>query len=219
MFFYDLVLETLFPSLCSNCSALVPKGDAFCSVCISQLQMVPTVFFAVNKKISLKVFAAAAYTGPMQQLVLKKFSQQIIASQQMARLMLAFTPIRTYSFDLIVPVPLHWSRYAKRGYNQAYESAKVLGRELAIPVCSLVRRKKRTVYQSTLSSADRKANVIDAFEVSRIRRLLGNSEMSGKHILLVDDLCTTGATLIGVATALADYQPASITAVVGCRAI
>lgn len=91
--------------------------------------------------------------------------------------------------DLVVPVPLHPRRAAERGYNQAHELAKVIGRSLGVPVAEACERVRETAPQSRLTLPQRRANVRGAFRVIR-PELVEN-----RRLLLVDDVWTTGATL------------------------
>lgn len=94
------------------------------------------------------------------------------------------------SFELIVPVPLHRSRLLKRGYNQSSKFAEGLSSSLKIPWDeSITIRRDKTTTQTKKTRMQRWENVKDVFTVSQ------NSKISGKRILLVDDVITTGATL------------------------
>lgn len=95
--------------------------------------------------------------------------------------------------DLIIPVPLHPRRQWKRGYNQAAVIAGVLSEELGVPMdTKLLRRTRNTTSQTKKTHEERQSNVADAFALNtrRLHVLEGK-----KHILLVDDVFTTGATL------------------------
>jgi len=91
--------------------------------------------------------------------------------------------------DCIVPVPLHWLRKLKRGYNQSEMICNELARRLEIPVCNAVRRSRWTPPQASLSKANRGKNLKNAFIVSLPECI------QGKVVLLFDDVMTTGVTL------------------------
>ena len=115
--------------------------------------------------------------------------------------------------DQFIPVPLHWSRQWRRGFNQAFELASELSGMFDAPCDDLLRRKRATIAQTTMQSATARIdNVRGAFMLPR------PVDLSGLNIWLVDDVCTTGATLHAAATALRDVpaanRPASISAVV-----
>jgi ComF family protein len=100
--------------------------------------------------------------------------------------------------DLLVPVPLHSSRERRRGFNQAALLARSLGERVDVPVAGrLLRRTRATSPQvRTAGAAARRANVAGAFAVAE------QSRVPGRTVLLVDDVCTTGATLRACADAL-----------------
>lgn len=178
-----------------------------------------SVYLPITPKKSLKLFAISAYKDPLRSLILKKSYSDILSSKQLAKLIFDMTPIEKFNFDYIVHIPLHWTRYAKRGYNQSAVMAKVLGKSLEIPHLNVLKRKKRTIFQSKLSFAKRQLNVKDAFDVRFKYRQEGGKFLKDKKILLIDDLCTTGATLKNAARILLKFNPQSISAVVACRVV
>lgn len=95
--------------------------------------------------------------------------------------------------DIVVPVPLHWSRYYQRGYNQAAIIAEVLAAELGASFePHLLRRRRRTKTQTHLSVSEKTRNVAGAFSLNQ----KAASRVTGaRHVLLVDDVFTTGSTL------------------------
>lgn len=104
------------------------------------------------------------------------------------------------SADYIIPVPLHWLRKYKRGYNQAEWFARgiIYGRDKPVLITSGLYRKKRTRTQVKLDKADRRKNVQGAFGITDdLKRLIKD-----KDILLVDDVITTGATTAACAEIL-----------------
>lgn len=103
--------------------------------------------------------------------------------------------------DAVIPVPLHWTRRWSRGYNQAEVIAQVLADKMGAPVLKgVLYRCRRTRTQTKLSIGNKSANVAGAFKVKRGFRLSGVS-----HILLVDDVFTTGATLHSCYLAMKPY--------------
>ena len=113
--------------------------------------------------------------------------------------------------QVLVPVPLHWRRQLVRGYNQA----EVIARHLAaagpkrIPVARPLRRVRNTETQTHLHShAKRASNLRDAFA------LVDGRPLAGRHVTLVDDVWTTGATMQAIARVLKTARPASLSAIV-----
>ena len=104
--------------------------------------------------------------------------------------------IEEWGIDLIVPVPLHWRRRRKRGYNQAEIVARYLGELTGIPVDKhLVIRKKYTEPQKTLNNKERVKNLKHVFDVRKMT-------VRAKNILLIDDIYTTGSTIDAISKVL-----------------
>lgn len=99
------------------------------------------------------------------------------------------------AIDTLVPVPLHTSRLKNRGYNQAKELAIALAELAGYPLTSdAIVRHRDTRQQVGLNQRERLANMQDAFTAQA-------HHVQGKSLLLIDDVCTTGATLVGCANA------------------
>jgi ComF family protein len=112
--------------------------------------------------------------------------------------------------DIVVPVPLHFRRYYRRGFNQAYE----LARHLEVPCVRALRRRRATVTQTDLPEAERHRNVTGAFAVRRAAR----RHVQGSIAILVDDVSTTGATLDACAMALLEAGAREVRALTAARA-
>lgn len=105
-----------------------------------------------------------------------------------------------WQVDVICAVPLHWSRYVERGYNQSALLAKHLSKHSGIPYQPLLKRVKRTQQQAKLSKSERLKNVQDAFVAKQV---LGT-------VLLVDDVITSGATSQACTEALLEAGASSV---------
>jgi ComF family protein len=105
--------------------------------------------------------------------------------------------------DVIVPVPLHASRLRERGYNQSELLAWEVSRAIGLPVnTSALERARKTKSQMTLGAAERHQNVVAAFSCSK--------ELARQNVLLIDDVCTTGATLDACAAAMKEKGATSV---------
>lgn len=112
--------------------------------------------------------------------------------------------------DMVVPVPLHWTRKWKRGYNQAEVIAEAVAEALGAPMrTDLLRRRKRTTTQTRMEVEDKRKNVAEAF-VSTPSLADIAAQDSVRHLLLIDDVFTTGATLHACFAALRTVLPASV---------
>jgi ComF family protein len=112
--------------------------------------------------------------------------------------------------DAVVPVPLHPSRRRERGFNQAHD----LARHLGVRVSTALERVRPTVPQVSLAAARRHGNVRDAFAPTRAAAAL-----SGKIVVLVDDVSTTGATLDACARVLEENGVGEVRALTAARVV
>jgi ComF family protein len=107
--------------------------------------------------------------------------------KQLGKLLLNYS--NEWEIDVIIPIPLHQLKKAERGYNQSFYIAKGVGKILNIPVNqNIVKRKKFTQSQTTMNLKEREENIRGAFVIKK------PGGITGKNILLIDDVITTGAT-------------------------
>jgi ComF family protein len=124
-----------------------------------------------------------------------KYRNQTVLAKPLAQLMADYWDESPMPADLLIPVPLQSARHRQRGYNQADLLARELGRIIDLPVQTTgLQRTRDTKSQMSLSVSDRVQNMREAFVYQPHKRQNG-SGVSGKHVLVIDDVCTTGATL------------------------
>ncbi len=141
-------------------------------------------------------YSFGAYEDTLRELIhLFKYGRIRPLAGRLGELMVSAIP-RDQTFDLVVPVPLHWRRRLERGFNQSELLARAVARRYGARPVNAVRRKRSTAAQAGLSNAKRRSNVAGAFVVRR------TAALDGRRVLLVDDVMTTGATLGSCAAAL-----------------
>ncbi len=134
------------------------------------------------------------YEGELRTLIhLFKYAGIQTLARPLGNLLLTALP-REQRFDVIAPMPLHWFKQWRRGFNQSELLARQVARRWNVPVRRLVRRIRSTSAQAGLTGAMRHANVQNAFRAK--------AAVHGKRVLLVDDVMTTGATARACAAAL-----------------
>ena len=128
-----------------------------------------------------------------------KYRNRPDIGEDMGRLMANEMQIAHFfdGIDMLLPVPLSRKRLRQRGYNQSEELARGISDVTHLPIITnAVRRKHFIKSQTQLNRYERQENVMDMFELHDARQLKGH------HVLLIDDICTTGATLMACAEAL-----------------
>ena len=159
--------------------------------------------------------SAALYEGPVREaLHALKFSGKTALAAPLGDLLLtACAAGLPAAPDLVVPVPLHRARERERGFNQAVLLGRRLARGLAVPFGGrALRRVRSTRPQAELSAVERRANVRGAFMVRPAAAL------RGRHVLLVDDVLTTGATVSECAQVVLAAGAASVGVLTVARA-
>jgi len=151
----------------------------------------------------------------VQRLVRAKNHSQRTAAWQLGELVAQRAPCPWDLFDGVVPVPLHWTRWWRRGFNQAEIMARAVCMHHALPLFLPLTRTKQTKFQAEIGGvAPRLDNVADAFAfVNEQQKLL----CSGRSLLLVDDVVTSGATVVALARLLYRAGAKRVSVVVSAR--
>lgn len=213
----------VYPKLCVVCNGhLLKTEQGFCFTCEQEL---PRTYDELNPASNPagRVFwgrfpveaAAACFVfsgeGKVQELVhnLKYNGRKdagIAAGFYFGNILKTISPFLTA--DLLIPVPLHEDKLHKRGYNQATCFAQGLSEALNVPYNeSILLRLKATSSQTRKSREERWENVGEVFAVS------AKNKLEGKHIIIVDDVVTTGATIEACALPLLDIPGVKISVV------
>ena len=141
-------------------------------------------------------YSYGAYEGKLRDIIhLLKYQRIEPLAKPLANLLIKALPL-DQRFDCIVPIPIHWMRRISRGFNQAELIAKPLAHYMSVPIVKALRRKNYRAPQVGLTNAQRRENVRGVFYVRK------PEQVDGLHILLVDDVFTTGATASACAKAL-----------------
>jgi ComF family protein len=209
------VLESLLPADCLLCAGWLPwrQEGGVCPDCWERLAWSPGSRRPRRGPLAAVAWAAD-HGGDLRHLVhLLKFERfdpiGIPLGRAAARRLPRHVTCRGGRPPVVVPVPLHWTRRWRRGYNPAALLARGVARELALPILprALVRR-RRGRHQVGLGRRDRLAALAGVFAA----RPSAARHLRGRSILLVDDVVTTGATMEACATALRTAGATHVTA-------
>ena len=197
--------------LCPPCRAdLPPMVDVLCPVCAERSPAGPCGACLKNPPHFDATIAACAYGFPTDKLIqAMKYRRKLAVAHLLTEIMLEGSlPVG----DLMVPVPLAVARLRQRGFNQAVEIARPLARALKLPLeLQGCKRRLDTVAQATLPWAARRKNVRHAFECTL--------DLSGRSVIVVDDVMTTGATLNEFALTLKNHGAIRVSNWVAARAL
>ncbi len=206
----------LFAPCCVLCGEKVGSNISLCESCLQDLPRIPSCCYRCGLPLKNKLnntlcgqcqqslppidylISSLHYAYPVSYLVSQlKFQHHLVHAKIFAQLLL--TTLQAHSLyhsiplpEIIIPVPLHKKRLRQRGFNQALEIARPISKTLAIPVSTgLIRRAKYTQAQSLLNAVERRKNLRHSFTLIK--------PISAQHIVLVDDVVTTGTTVYELA--------------------
>ena len=200
--------------VCDDCwKAVRPIPPPFCTVCGDPLlswrmSSEPCADCRLKRSHISSGRTVGTYEGSLRSILQAfKYDRRRSLGAPLGRLMRLRGSDVLADADCVVPVPLHWRRRWRRGFNQALD----LARHLEVPVqCALVRR-RHTRTQTDLPADARLRNVRDAFAINR------RAAVSGLRIVLVDDVSTTGATLEACAVVLVAAGAAEVRTLTAAR--
>ncbi len=188
-------LDKIEGNICSKCGERLPQENLkVCDHCKdTKYNFVSNRSCFYYNDIASKIIKNLKYN-------LKKYIAKDIAKMMLLR----------YEFfenvDILTYVPISKTRKRERGFNQSEEIAKEIGRALNLPVKNLLIKKDGGRHQADLNMSQRLTNPVNSFEIFKENKNL----ISGKRILIVDDVFTTGSTLSECAKVLNTLKPKSI---------
>ena len=221
-------LDLLYPAVCVNCDCPVESGESLCTDCRESASRIEAPFCATcsqpfdgeidgpfscancqDRSFAFEC-AVSAYRsrGVVRELIHRfKYDKQFHLRRPLSSLLLKAMDderIRSRPADALVPVPLHPRRRRDRGFNQAEALCRLLSREVSLPVWTALRRVRFTETQTHFAREERKRNLHDAFAMR------ARWPVAGRHLLLVDDVFTTGSTVNECALVLRRAGAASV---------
>lgn len=191
---FEKLLNLVYPKRCFWCMKKINENISYtCEKCSNILK------YRLNESLDVSIYdrhferliTCFLYKDDIRKKVLEfKFSNKPFLGKIFAKSMVDILVEKKITADLIIPVPMHYTKYYERGYNQSEILAKYISKELGIKYNTRVLKKiKKTRVQSTLNAIDRRNNVMNTYAVKR------KNKIYGKTILLIDDIYTTGATV------------------------
>lgn len=211
------LLRASFSAVCDGCwSSIQPLTPPFCSICGDPLTTWRAArdhrcaaCRATRPHIS-RGRAVGEYDGALRGILQAlKYEGRRSLAPQIGALMRRHGRSILNGAEYAIPVPLHWRRHWRRGFNQA----ALLASELGLPVTHGLRRVRHTPSQTELPAWRRRANVRGAFQTRDTARLRGTC------VVVVDDVSTTGATLDACAKALLDAGVREVRTLTAARVV
>jgi ComF family protein len=212
------LLDLLLPPRCPGCAR---EGQVLCAPCRGHIARrmgeppgIPLGLPSLLPAVLVQVEWCSAFTGPARAAVhALKYDGERRLVGPLAQLMAARWQVVGIGGEVLAAVPVHAQRRRARGFDQAELLAREVGRRLGLPFAPLLERAAITSAQHHLGRTARASNVVGAFMVAE--RLRG--DVTGRWVILVDDVMTTGATLNACAIALLDAGAHAVSALTLAR--
>lgn len=209
---FDLIL----PPVCPGCGT---EGEPLCAACRRPFERRLTVppgtpigLAPVLPAPLLQLEWCAPYEGPVRAaLHALKYRGETRLTRPLGEAVARRWARAGAGGDLLVPVPIHRTRRHERGFDQAERIAVAAAQRLGLPFAAALERTRATVPQFELGRRERAGNVANAF------RVVDSRSVAGRWVVLVDDVVTTGATLVACAEALLAAGAAGVSAVTVAR--
>lgn len=189
------IIDLIAPFACVFCGVRDERAAKFiCDGCRTDLPRNKSPLASHPGLFTAKI-AMLRYSFPVDVAVKAlKFERKLYYAKALAEILCEAQTILPADIDAIMPIPLHWRRRAVRGFNQATELAQPLAKHLRLPLVRPLRRQRSTPFQSGLDATQRARNLRGAFVARR--------PIVYQHVLIIDDVVTTGATTFVAGKAL-----------------
>lgn len=202
--------------VCADCKTDLPWIRNSCEFCAMPLagstpQGVPCADCQLDPPLFTATLAPLHYSFPVDAAIKAfKFHRKLYYQPAFSDILLGVLTHLPADIDAVLPVPLHRWRRMRRGFNQAEELARPVQRQLRLPLLDNVVRASSTPYQSGLDAAERRRNLRSAFRV--------RGRITATHVLIIDDVITTGETCRQLARVLFDSGVAKVSVIAVARA-
>lgn len=187
----NCLLELIYPhrESCLCCEEDI-SNFLLCKKCIETISFIKEPYTIEGIK-GIKVYSAAYYSGVIKKLIIRfKYQNDFYSGEAISSILLEFMKSRKLIGELITYVPISKSSLRKRGFNQCEFISRFISNEINIPCYGVLERAKEVSEQKRLHIEDRKTNMMEVFKVNRY------SIINNKRIILIDDVLTTGATVL-----------------------
>jgi len=213
----NLLLDSIFPIYCVSCGIFLPneKNSYLCDQCLIKIPINSSLFCSIcfkrlnraenkkcshsNKKSSLDFLGYATYYEiPAIRNLIHNYKYRFTKTidYTLAKILIIYLKksLNNYNDWIIIPIPLHQSRFNWRGFNQSEKIAKIISQQFNWTILNnILMRKKKTAEQAEIKNKERRQeNLKDAFTLSKS---INQEQIKNKNIILIDDVYASGATL------------------------